>query len=610
MKPIRHWLRALLVVISATAVALAGAVPRAVAQDTEGAHSGDWAVSANLAGGTWNGIYQYVDFVEGVTYDYSVWVRGSGTLAVNIQDGNWTTFYKGTEQETWHSTTLAPTWTNFTGSFVSPETTRGVFRIVDSSMSGAQTFWVDDASLKARGGDELLVNGGFETDGTWEYAPGWSRVENGPAGVANDWAVSAHFTGDGTWGGIEQYPTLPANTAYQYSLRVKGSGKIAVVAQDASWGDLFDTVTGGKVWHIIDLTPEWRTVTGGFTPGGQIGVFRVVDSSDGGDRTFWVDDVSLKGPDGAELLVNGGFEQDEAWAYPEGWARTSLKAGPLGSFTDDDFTAILDKSDLFGIDGSSPEKFGGDADRLMIAVDPSANPAAANPVSAVWQAEVDITHVSLPVFRHTDSPASEIFLAASADGTTWRDLTTQEYLLPNPSQSASEWPLWVTESVDFAPGDRYLKLTVHLRDPKAVNWATQIARLHVNSRVAAVQADPQPGFYDDSVTVTLTNPTRVPGSATGSATTASSRPTPGRSHWVPGRSSRGRPPMATSTASPGASPNLRGRHQDRPLRSDPVGELRQDHHRRPAQGWTRRRRGLLRLAHPAGRPRCLRRPAG
>ncbi len=108
MKPIRHWLRALLVVISATAVALAGAVPRAVAQDTEGAHSGDWAVSANLAGGTWNGIYQYVDFVEGVTYDYSVWVRGSGTLAVNVQDGTWTTFYKGTEQETWHSTTLAP----------------------------------------------------------------------------------------------------------------------------------------------------------------------------------------------------------------------------------------------------------------------------------------------------------------------------------------------------------------------------------------------------------------------------------------------------------------------------------------------------------------------
>lgn len=497
MKPVRHWLRALLVVIAATAVALTGAVPRAVAHETGVAHSGDWAVSANLPGGTWNGISQWVNYAADAEYQFSAWVRGSGTLAVNAQDGvSW-------DNLIWQAVTLTDDWTKVEGSFTVPASAAGmgVFRIVDSSDGGAQAFWVDDLSLTGPGGTEMLVNGGFEAEGSWDYPVGWSRVKNAPVVEVNDWAVSAHLTGGGTWGGIYQYVDLPANTGYQFSLRVKGTGKIAVSPQTPAWSDLTDVVTGEKVWQTIDLTPEWRTVTGGFTPNAEVGVFRVVDSSDDGDRTFWVDDLSLKGPDGVELLTNGGFESDnDAWGFPDGWTRTSLKAtAPLGSFTDDDFSLVLDKSDNFGVDGSSPEKFNGDVARL--------SPGTTDPVWVSWQADVDITHVSLPVYKHADSPASELTLATSADGVTWRTLSVQEYLLANANQVAPEWPLWVTESTDFRPGDRYLKLTVEGKDPKAVSWATQIARVHVNSRVAAVQADPQPGFYDDAVTVTLSTTT-------------------------------------------------------------------------------------------------------
>lgn len=633
MKLSSTWVRAASAV-AAVAIVTGGLTPAAVAADPDTAHSGDYAVTASLGGaGTWDGIYQFVDYEPGVTYTYSGWVRGSGTLALNPLDESWANI-------AWHSVDLTDTWAYIEGAFTVDSAQHGVFRVVDSSSAGDRTFWVDDLSVTADGA-EVLADGGFEgeTD-PWTYAANWVRAY-APAPVvptptdgahSGDYAARAVIEGDTTWSGPSQWVPLEAGVEYTFSAWLRGEGTVAFNVQDnVSWGnalwqnadlmagwtrveatftptvtaphyvrvvdvspgpstlwldDLSLTAAGGPelladprfeddatawewpspwtreyapaavgvahggtyavagtlsgeptwsgisqfielqagvqytfsgwfrgqgtlginiqdpgwsnvVWQNYDLTGDWTYVAYPVTPT-QSGIhsIRVVDASST-VGTAYVDDLSFAQVGGDELLADPGFEADDSpWELATGWSRTS-GGSPYGSFTDDDFTLVLDQSANIGLDTGQATKFEGDAVR--------ATRTTADDGWLVWRADVDLVHVSLPVYNHTDNPAAALTLAASPDGTTWRDIAVQQYKLPN--AGAGEWPLTVNESTDFRPGDRYLRVTISNADPSTAAWGAQVARLYVNNRVQPVTATPEAGRIDEPVEVTLTTGT-------------------------------------------------------------------------------------------------------
>lgn len=496
----RTWRRGASVLAVAT-TALVGLAPLASAADpvpapsTVYAHSGDYAVSASLTGdGTWNGIYQYVAYQPG-TYTYSGWFRGTGTLAINPLDSGWANL-------DWHAVDLTDTWTYVEGQLtVGSAMANAPFRIVDSSSGGDRTFWVDDLSLTGPDGSELLSDGGFEdTPDPWTYASDWTRTyAPAPVGIAHagTYAIAKTLTGTASWDGPSQYATLTAGVEYTFGAWLRGSGTVALRSQDTQngWSDQF--------WQDVTLTNEWtyyfRTFTAPST--GQF-TFALADSTNGTPGQVYADDLTLKAnTTGVELLADGGFEDPAStawWSLGTGWALVS-EGGPAGSFTDDDFGLAVETSPSIGIDTSSPANFETDAAR--------ATRNSLDDGYLVWHATADITGVSVPVYNWADQKPAHVTLSASADGSTWRDVAITQYAYVN--QTAGNWPLTVTESTDFAAGDRYLRLTISSTgiDGFTQPWATQVARVHVNDRVAAVQASPDAGRIDGAVDVTLTTPT-------------------------------------------------------------------------------------------------------
>ncbi len=474
-----------------------GSTPDPDPDPTGYAHSGDYAVSGAVAGdaGAWPAaLAQWVPLTAGTSYTFSAWVRGRGEADLNAQDNvSW-------GNAVWQGFPLTDTWTQVSATFTPTVSAPHYLRVLAHSADPGD-LWVDDLSLTVTGGTtELLTDPGIESDGTWELQSGFTRTYAPvPVTVAHSgtYAIAKTLTGTASWDGPSQYAGLTAGVEYTFGAWLKGSGTVALRSQDTQngWGDQF--------WQDVTLTDEWtyyfRTFTAPST--GQF-TFALADSTNGTPGQVYADDLTLKAnATGAELLTDGGFEDPAStawWSLGTGWALVS-DGGPAGSFTDDDFSLAVETSPNIGIDTSNPANIETDVAR--------ATRNSLDDGYLVWHATADITGVSVPVYNWADQQPAHITLAASSDGSTWRDVAIQQYAFVN--QTAGNWPLTVTESTDFAAGDRYLRLTISSAgiDGFTQPWATQVARVHVNDRVAAVQASPDAGRIEGAVDVTLSTPT-------------------------------------------------------------------------------------------------------
>jgi hypothetical protein len=143
--------------------------------------------SGNTHGGTWAGkgilpatpgytnMYQVATVATNSTYVASLWIKGTGSVILNIKNGNW-----GTDVTSVRCNGSGA-WQQFTTpSFSTGSNTQMTFIIQDQyGDDPAGTVYLDDTFLGVSGSTNKLGNAGFESgDVTWGHGAAFSIVQN------------------------------------------------------------------------------------------------------------------------------------------------------------------------------------------------------------------------------------------------------------------------------------------------------------------------------------------------------------------------------------------------------------------------------------------------
>ncbi|WP_226022988.1 PVC-type heme-binding CxxCH protein [Halomicrobium salinisoli] len=106
---------------------------------------------------------------------------------------------------------------------------------------------------------------------------------------------------------------------------------------DSALGALFNVHTTDYETDVLTGTNDWTEVSVTFTTGADVSELQI-NALFGGygnaTGTAWFDDVSLTGPDGTNLLSNGGFESGTSSSQPTAW-ETNNWQGTQVEFTHD-----------------------------------------------------------------------------------------------------------------------------------------------------------------------------------------------------------------------------------------------------------------------------------
>jgi hypothetical protein len=158
-----------------------GTAPFAIVYYPSYVHGGNWTMIASLSGTpTYGGPNQNVTLEAGKTYQYKAWIKGTGTLALVLQKGDWSS------SVVYQPITASADWQQFTATYTVPAGGAGAYHaqiqdIYQSSSSG--TVYIDDVFFGVASGSNLLVNGDFElgsSNTAWSGAKAPFAIVNYP----------------------------------------------------------------------------------------------------------------------------------------------------------------------------------------------------------------------------------------------------------------------------------------------------------------------------------------------------------------------------------------------------------------------------------------------
>ena len=268
--------------------------------------SGHLALTADISGnGSLDGVtYKEQPTLEaGKAYTFGAWIKGSGTMALIIQDtvnGNeiLASTFDATDEWEYVETSYTPTVT-------------GIYNIKigerDTSGSSGRIY-IDDVRLAPVFGGTAIIDEDFEDGGSaWWYEDAFSTVDYQTSFNANThsgiWSMKVNPSADTQWMETRIQPdiSLKADKTYTFKLWVKGNAEFAIQMQDTTnWTNLFYnvfTTTSGD-WEEISFTFK-ANVTGGH-------MLKIINRSNDGE--LYLDDFLLNETDGNNLIPNCDFE--------------------------------------------------------------------------------------------------------------------------------------------------------------------------------------------------------------------------------------------------------------------------------------------------------------
>lgn len=139
-------------------------------------HGGTWAAKGTLpATANFKDLYQdNLSVSTNTSYTASLWIKGSGSVRLNIWNGTWATNLGNVQ------CTAGGAWAQCSLTVNSGSRTKFVYDI-ESFYNGPGTVYIDDTFLGVSGGSNLLGNPGFESGNTiWQNTSTavWSIVQN------------------------------------------------------------------------------------------------------------------------------------------------------------------------------------------------------------------------------------------------------------------------------------------------------------------------------------------------------------------------------------------------------------------------------------------------
>jgi hypothetical protein len=121
-------------------------------------HSGTWCLKGTLpATANYTNVSEVESSAGSSTYVASVWIKGSGSVQLYIDAGNWGANLVSVE------CTATSSWTQCTTAPFSTGSNTQLTYILQDSYSGAGTVYLDDTFLGVSAGTNILVNPGFES---------------------------------------------------------------------------------------------------------------------------------------------------------------------------------------------------------------------------------------------------------------------------------------------------------------------------------------------------------------------------------------------------------------------------------------------------------------
>ncbi len=105
------------------------------------------------------------------------------------------------------------------------------------------------------------------------------------------------------WSGPYQTTSCQPNTDYTITAWLKGDARVSIVVKTTDWKEEFGD--GAKI--AATATDTWTEYSGTFNSGENTELLiQFIDSNVG--SVVYVDDLTIKGPDGVDILRNGNFE--------------------------------------------------------------------------------------------------------------------------------------------------------------------------------------------------------------------------------------------------------------------------------------------------------------
>ena len=141
--------------------------------------SGNWAAVAVIpALATFKDFYQTVPVTSGLQYTANVWVKGSGSLELQVWGNT-----RWTQKLASVKVTAGSTWTKVTTPVFNVGTRSRVYLSFDTAYSNAAgKMYLDEVFVGTSGGANRVTNPGFESGNTsWSNdAPSVFSIQNAP----------------------------------------------------------------------------------------------------------------------------------------------------------------------------------------------------------------------------------------------------------------------------------------------------------------------------------------------------------------------------------------------------------------------------------------------
>jgi RHS repeat-associated protein len=135
------------------------------------AHTGTWSAEAALVGG-YSNLFQAPTVAPNQTYTVSIWLQGSGSVYLYVDNGNWGSNVAGQQ------CTASSYWTQCSMTVPTGSNTQMTF-IIQDNYGGGGNVYIDDAFFGVSGQTNTLANPGFESgNGSWGYGSAFSIVQS------------------------------------------------------------------------------------------------------------------------------------------------------------------------------------------------------------------------------------------------------------------------------------------------------------------------------------------------------------------------------------------------------------------------------------------------
>jgi|GEM_PF-3320474 len=187
---------------------------------------------------------QLVPVTANTTYEAGIWVKGGGSVLLLLKAGNWGATLAQQKCD------ASSVWTFCSLTFDAASHSQVTFAISDN-YSGTASVLIDDASLSASGGTNLVQNAGFEhgaaswivsNNGQWSIgsSSGTGSLPNAPGGVQS-------IAGDGQVS-LSWSPVTGADS-YQIKRSATSSGVYSVIGTSATAAYTDSGLTNGTTYY-------------------------------------------------------------------------------------------------------------------------------------------------------------------------------------------------------------------------------------------------------------------------------------------------------------------------------------------------------------------------